>query len=110
MENNEIILQNQAPNMPNIRAGMMPQFNDINQGTVAIEASRAIAEAQGKLVIAKRFPRDEVEAYAKAMPFYEQAQKLAPQNTALWGNPLLRIYYDLNKATEYDILSKELGY
>ena len=67
MENNEIILQNQAPNMPNIRAGMMPQFSDINQGTVAIEASRAIAEAQGKLVIAKRFPRDEVEAYAKAM-------------------------------------------
>ena len=50
------------------------------------------------------------EAYAKAMPFYEQAQKLAPQNTVLWGNPLLRIYYDLNKATEYDILSKELGY
>jgi tetratricopeptide (TPR) repeat protein len=50
------------------------------------------------------------DAYAKAMPFYEQAQKLAPQNTALWGNPLLRIYYDLNKATEYDILSKELGY
>lgn len=67
MENNEIILQDQAPNMPNIRAGMMPQFNDINQGTVAIEASRAIAEAQGKLVIAKRFPRDEVDAYAKAM-------------------------------------------
>lgn len=53
------------PNMPN--NGIMAQFNDINQGTVAIEASRAIAEAQGKLVIAKRFPRNEVEAYAKAM-------------------------------------------
>lgn len=39
----------------------------VNQGTVAIEASRAVAEAQGKLVIAKRFPRDEVAAYAKAM-------------------------------------------
>lgn len=53
------------PNMPN--NGLSAQFNDINQGTVAIEASRAIAEAQGKLVIAKRFPRNEVEAYAKAM-------------------------------------------
>ena len=39
----------------------------INQGTVAIEASRAVAEAQGKLVIAKRFPRDEVAAYTKAI-------------------------------------------
>ena len=53
------------PNMPG--AGVMAQLDNINQGTVAIEASRAIAEAQGKLVIAKRFPRDEVDAYAKAM-------------------------------------------
>ena len=54
----------EAPNLPgptNIPMG------DINQGTVAIEASRAIAEAQGKLVIAKRFPRDEVASFAKAM-------------------------------------------
>lgn len=64
MENNEIIVQEQQiPNMPNMNGGVMAQFNDINQGTVAIEASRAIAEAQGKLVIAKRFPRDEVQAY-----------------------------------------------
>ena len=64
MENNEIMVQEQQmPNMPNMNSGMMAQFNDINQGTVAIEASRAIAEAQGKLVIAKRFPRDEVQAY-----------------------------------------------
>lgn len=53
------------PNMPS--TGIMAQMDNINQGTVAIEASRAIAEAQGKLVIAKRFPRNEVEAYAKAM-------------------------------------------
>lgn len=54
-----------APNMPSV--GVMAQMDNINQGTVAIEASRAIAEAQGKLFIAKRFPRDEVDAYAKAM-------------------------------------------
>ena len=53
------------PNMPS--AGIMARMDNINQGTIAIEASRAIAEAQGKLVIAKRFPRNEVEAYAKAM-------------------------------------------
>lgn len=64
MENNEIIVQEQQmPNMPNMNNGVMAQMDKINQGTVAIETSRAIAEAQGKLVIAKRFPRDEVAAY-----------------------------------------------
>ena len=64
MENKEIITQEQQlPNMPNVNNGVMSQLDNINQGTVAIEASRAIAEAQGKLVIAKRFPRDEVQAY-----------------------------------------------
>ena len=63
MENNELIMQEQnAPNMPNMSGGVMA-FDNINQGTIAIEASRAIAEAQGKLIIAKRFPRDEVAAY-----------------------------------------------
>ena len=55
--------RNPAPSMPNMPgAGIMARMDNINQGTVAIEASRAIAEAQGKLVIAKRFPRNEVEA------------------------------------------------
>ena len=38
--------------------GHKPQFQNINQGTVAVESSRAIAEVQGKLVIAKNFPRN----------------------------------------------------
>lgn len=85
MENNEIIVQEQQmPNMPNMNGGMMAQFNDINQGTVAIEASRAIAEAQGKLVIAKRFPRDEVQAYAKAM---EACQRPTMAEKAFYSFP-----------------------
>lgn len=67
MESEEIMTQEQSPNMPAMHGGVMAQMDKINQGTVAIEASRAIAEAQGKLVIAKRFPRNEVDAYAKAM-------------------------------------------
>lgn len=59
---NEMVTQD-APNMLAIQAGGVPDFGDINQGTVAIESSRAVAEAQGKLLIAKRFPRDEVAAY-----------------------------------------------
>ena len=69
MENNEMTVQNSQglSNVPAMNNGVAAQLDKINQGTVAIEASRAIAEAQGKLVIAKRFPRDEVAAYAKAM-------------------------------------------
>ncbi len=64
----EIMEYSPKPALPNMPSnGIMAQMDNINQGTVAIEASRAIAEAQGKLVIAKRFPRNEVEAYAKAM-------------------------------------------
>ena len=50
MENTEIIKQENAqlPNMPNMNTGVIAQMDNINQGTVAIEASRAIAEAQGK--------------------------------------------------------------
>ena len=66
-ENTEIVKQEQSPNMPAMQGGVMAHMEKINQGTIAIEASRAIAEAQGKLVIAKRFPRDEVQSYAKAM-------------------------------------------
>lgn len=38
-----------------------------NVGAVAIEQERAIAEAQGQLVLAKRFPRNEEAAYAELM-------------------------------------------
>lgn len=65
--NEEMAVQNTAQNMPTMQVGVMAHMDKINQGTIAIEASRAIAEAQGKLVIAKRFPRDEVQSYAKAM-------------------------------------------
>ena len=83
MENKEIVIQNQQlPNMP--KNGIMAQMDNINQGTVAIEASRAIAEAQGKLVIAKRFPRDEVTAYAKAI---EACQRPSMAEKAFYSFP-----------------------
>lgn len=39
----------------------------VSAGAVAIESERAIAEAQGKLVIAKRFPRNQADAYQRVM-------------------------------------------
>ncbi len=38
-----------------------------NVGTIAIESERAVAEAQGKMVLAKRFPRDTAMAAARAI-------------------------------------------
>lgn len=64
MENKEVVLQEQnAPSVVEMNGGILPQMDKVNQGTVAIEQSRAVAEAQGKLIIAKNFPRDEVSAY-----------------------------------------------
>lgn len=82
-ENTEIVKQEQAPNMP-MNNGIMAQMDNINQGTIAIESSRAIAEAQGKLIIAKRFPRDEVAAFAKAM---EACQRPAMAEKAFYSFP-----------------------
>ena len=42
-------------------------FSNINQGTVAVEASRAITEAQGKLLLAKQFPRNYISCYTQAI-------------------------------------------
>lgn len=50
-----------------VQTGNSLPTENINQGTVAIESSRAVAEAQGKLLIAKKFPRNETEAFAKAI-------------------------------------------
>ena len=67
--------QTVAPAAP---AAVPMQLQNINQGTVAIEASRAVAEAQGKLYIAKAFPRDETRARTAVMEVcsrYEFASK-----------------------------------
>lgn len=85
MENNEIMtVPERSPNMPDMNAGVINRLDNINQGTIAIEASRAIAEAQGKLVIAKRFPRDEVQAYAKAI---EACQRPTMAEKAFYSFP-----------------------
>lgn len=64
--------------IPAAPASVPMQLGNINQGTVAIEASRAVAEAQGKLYIAKAFPRDETRARTNVMEVcsrYEFASK-----------------------------------
>jgi hypothetical protein len=69
--------------VPDIPVSNIP-FENINQGTIAVESSRAVAEAQGKLIIAKRFPRDEVQAYAKAI---QACQRPQMASTAFYNFP-----------------------
>ncbi len=71
--------------------------DNTNQGVVEIESSKAIAEAQGKLVIAKRFPRDEIKAYDKLMvacsrpDFAENATYSYPRERTTISGPSIRL-------------------
>lgn len=60
------------------------QSAHINAGTVTVESERAIAEAQAKMVIAKRFPRDENAAFARAM---QACQRETLANAAFYSYP-----------------------
>lgn len=62
----------------------MTAATHINAGTVTIESSRAVAEAQGKLIIAKNFPRNEYESYAKAI---EACKRKSLAEKALYSYP-----------------------
>lgn len=79
MENEVMEYQN---SMPSNYA--QNKFDSINQGTVAVESSRAIAEAQGKLIMAKRFPRSYTESYAKAI---EACQRKSFAEKAFFSYP-----------------------
>ena len=64
--NNEIIEQ-PAPDDANPFRQMQVAAQGVNAGSVEIESQRAIAEAQGQLVLAKRFPRNMASAISEFM-------------------------------------------
>lgn len=76
----------------------------VNAGTIEIESSRAIAEAQGKLVIAKRFPRDEARAYSKIIEsckrkgLAEEATYSFPRGGQVVSGPSIRLAEELARA------------
>ncbi|MBB3017611.1 hypothetical protein FHR70_000651 [Microvirga lupini] len=62
----ELVTREQQPNLPAFASrSQMP--TSVNAGAVAIEQERAIAEAQGQLILAKKFPRDLNGAHAELM-------------------------------------------
>lgn len=69
----------------------------VNAGAVSIESDRAIAEAQGQLTLAKRFPRDLMAAHAelmmacKSMSFATIAFYSKPQGGGKVTGPSIRL-------------------
>lgn len=59
--------QDLIPQQQTVLMQLHNQDSGMNVGSVAIEQQRAVAEAQGKMALAKKFPRDENAAYAKLM-------------------------------------------
>lgn len=59
------LMTQQSHAVPFGRGNNLP--TTVNAGAVAIEQERAVAEAQGKLVLAKKFPRDLTGAHAELM-------------------------------------------
>lgn len=94
--NNQIIQANE-PNPFKMPANV----SGINAGAVTIESSRAIAETQGKLIIAKNFPRNEYEAYAKAIEackrksLAEKAIYSYPRSGSTISGPSIRLAEEL---------------
>lgn len=94
---NEII---NTPNEPN-PFRVPANAPGINAGAVTIESSRSVAEAQGKLVIAKQFPRDEHLAYAKAIQacqrksLAEKAMYSYPRSGSTISGPSIRLTEEL---------------
>lgn len=69
----------------------------LNVGSVAIEQERAIAEAQGQMIIAKRFPRDPNAAYndlmsvCKIPAMAEVAFYSLPRGNSVIAGPSIRL-------------------
>lgn len=76
----------------------------LNQGTVAIEESRAVAEAMGKLYLAKKFPRDEAKAYEKVIAacqrksMAESAEYAYPRGGETVSGPSIRLAEEMARA------------
>lgn len=115
------------PAAPPVNPFARESAKHINAGAVAIESERAIAEAQGKLIVAKRFPRDQAEAFERVMnacarpglaatAFYSYSRgtekisgpsiRLAEELARCWGN----IDYGLRELSNRDGVSEMEAY
>lgn len=97
MSNDLVTTQQHQPAPFGQGSRQLAPMGTINAGAVAIEQERAIAEAQGKLVLAKRFPRDMTAAHAalmaacKSPAFAAVAFYSKPQGGSTVSGPSIRM-------------------
>lgn len=93
----ESIVQKEKPVASSVNPFARTLEGHVNAGTVAVESERAIAEAQGKLVIAKRFPRDQARAYVNIIEacrrpgLAEEACYSFPRGGQVVSGPAIRL-------------------
>lgn len=93
----ESIVQKEKPVLSSVNPFARGLESHVNAGAVAIESERAIAEAQGKLVIAKRFPRDQARAYSNIIDacrrpgLAEEACYSFPRGSEVVSGPAIRL-------------------
>lgn len=73
-----------APVEPKGNPFQINKFSNIGEGAVSVEEARAIAEVQGKMVIAQRFPRNEGTAYDNCI---KNCKRSTFAETALYSYP-----------------------
>lgn len=105
MENKPTTTQNYpAPGAAQFNPFATERHANVNQGAVAIEEQRAIAEAQGKILVAKRFKRDQAAAYEQVMKscarktLAEQAMYSYPRGGQVVTGPSIRLAEELARA------------
>ncbi|MCL1789966.1 MAG: hypothetical protein FWG40_01195 [Peptococcaceae bacterium] len=83
------------PAVENPFISMMPDH--VNAGAVTIESARAVGEVQSRMVIAKRFPRDQGRAFDEVMiacgkkALAEQAEYSYPRGGQTVSGPSIRL-------------------
>jgi hypothetical protein len=76
----------------------------LNAGTVAIESQRAVAEVQAAMLIAKKFPRNQAQAWEQVMEtckrkeFAESASYSFPRGRETVSGPSIRLAEELARA------------
>lgn len=117
---NDIVLTNPAPAVnPFAKSGI--DYSGLAVGNTAIESERAIAEAQGALTLAKRFPRNQANAFGQIMEtckrraFAETSTYAYPRGGKTVTGPSIRLAEELARAwgnIDYGIreLSRNQGF
>lgn len=80
-----------------------------NLGLVLLMKAQDVSDAASTDVNDAKYAKDQAEIkkmYEEALPYYEKARSLRPNQKELWATPLYRIYYNLNMGPQFEEIEK----